>query len=349
MNTAEVKDRAKIFGIRLFLFSVFCIAIPVLLIWSTLVIRFTLPSSIGYLLSILFPLVSVLMLLLVKDLAKSLKIFGFSCLVIALYYFSISASNNRDWMDDVKEIPQITFSEREVTINNFRNFKYRSNQDFDIVYETRTYDLDKLEGCDFIISYWDGHRTVGHTFLSFRFENQPPISISVEVRKEKGESYHPVNGLFKQYELVYVIGDERDLISLRTHHRSEETFLYPLNLNKEESEAFLLSLLKGAQSLEKNPVFYHSLDQNCTTTLVKHVNDVPKFKVAMGINLLLNGLSDYAVYKMKGVSNELEFSTLKRSCYISKLAKTLKLDSNFSKNLRTAVNQKIQHELNQSH
>lgn len=349
MNQTEIKEHSKIFGIRLFLFCIFCLAIPVLLIWSTLVLRFTLPSALGNIISVLFPLLSIFTMLLMKDLTKSIRIFASSCLVIALYYSSIRPSNNRNWSDDVTKVPKITFENRNVTIKNFRNFKYHSNNDFDMNYETRTYNLDDLEGSDFIISYWDGHRTVGHTFISFRFKNQPPIAVSVEVRKEKGETYHPFNGLFKQYELIYVIGDERDLISLRTHHRSEETFLYPLNLNIEESEAFLLSLLKGAQKLQESPTFYHSLDQNCTTTLIKHVNDIPKFKVTAGINIILNGLSDYAVYQMKGFSNELEFSTLKRSCYISKLSQNLSIDEAYSKNLRTAVKQKIQHELNQSH
>ena len=347
MNKTIV-EYLKSVGKRLYLFSIFCIAIPVLLIWCTLVLKFTLPSGLNSVLSSIFPIAGVLLILIMKDLVKALKIFGGASALIAIYYFSIGPSLNRDWTEDVEKIPQITFEGRKVSISNFRNFTYRSNHDFDKTYETRTYDLDQLTGADFIISYWDGHRSIGHTFISFTFKDQPPISISVEVRKEKGESYHPVNGLFKQYELIYVIGDERDLIPLRTIHRSEETFLYPLNIDKKQSEIFLLSLLKGAQKLEKSPAFYHSLDQNCTTSLVKHVNDIPKLKVSVNTDLILNGLSDFAVYKMGGVSNELEFSTLKRCCYVSKISQKLPLDKNFSASLRLAVRQKIQQELNQS-
>lgn len=347
MNKIAI-DYLNSIGKRLFLFAVFCISIPLLLIWCTMVLKFTLLGTLGNLLSFIFPIGSIILVLVMKDLVRALKIFASTCAVITLYYLSITPSLDRNWADDVAKLPEISFEGRNVTINNFRNFSYRSNQDFDTNYETRTYNLDDLEGSDFIISYWGGHRSIGHTFISFRFKDQSPISISVEVRKEKGESYHPVNGLFKQYELIYVIGDEKDLIPLRTHHRSEETFLYPLTIDKEQSEIFLLSLLRGAQSLQKKPLFYHSIDQNCTTTLVNHVNNIPKLKVTVNSDLLLNGLSDYAVYKMAGVTNELEFSVLKRCCYISKISQTLPLDQNFSASLRLAVRQKIQEELNQS-
>lgn len=347
MNKEEVTEYLKLVGVRLFLFFVFCIAVPVLLIWCTLVIKYTFPNPLKDILAILFPIAGILTLLTMKDLTKSLKIFSSACLLIMIYYLSISPSLNRNWTEDVAILPEIIIDKKQIHIKNFRNFSYKSKNDFSKTYEDRSYNLEDIEGTDFIISYWDSHRYIGHTFVSFRFKNQAPLSISVEVRKEKGEKYHPVKGLFKQYELIYVVGDERDLISLRTNHRAEETFLYPLNLDQSQSKIFLLSLLKGAQKVRKTPSFYHSLHQNCTTTLVNHINDVPNFKVEVTLDLVLNGLSDYAVYKMEGVPNDLEFAVLKRCCYISKLARALPLDKSYSIKLRKAVKQKIDFELNQ--
>jgi len=348
MNKKDFINFSKTIGSRLYLFFVFCIAVPFLLIWCTLVIKFTFPSILQTPLSIAFPLISIILLLSLKDLSKSLKTFCLICLAIMIYYISITPSLDRDWTEDVAVLPEVSINGREVEIKNFRNFTYQSKNSFESKYEDRVYKLDDLEGADFIISYWDNFRSIGHTFISFRFKNQKPICISVEVRKEKGEKYHPVKGLFKQYELIYVIGDERDLIPLRTNHRAEETFLYPLTINKQESETFLLSLLKGVQGINNKPEFYHSLDKNCTTTLVKHINAVPNFKVKVNLDLILNGLSDYAVYKMEGTTNELNFTVLKQCCYISKLARSLPLDEDFSKNLRKSVNQKISFELNQA-
>ena len=349
MEESQIKEKLKLAGARIFLFFVFCIGVPLLLIWCTLVIKFTFPKFISPILSICFPIASVILLLSLKDLTKSLKIFAASCAGIMLFYLSISPSLNRDWVEDVKVLPEIEIDGKNVKIKNYRNFTYSSNHEFQKNYEEKTYNLDELEGTDFIISYWDGYRSIGHTFVSFRFKNRPPLCISVEVRKEKGEKYKPLDGLFKQYELIYVIGDERDLISLRTNHRAEETFLYPLNLDQAQSKAFLLSLLEGAKELQNSPKFYHSLDQNCTTTLVKHINSVPNFKIKVNMDLVLNGLSDYAVYKMEGVRTDLEFAVLKRCCYISKLAKSLQLDENYSNKLRQSVDQKIEYELNQAH
>ena len=348
MTREKIRDSLKLAGIRLFLFSIFCLAIPFLLLWCTLVIRFSFPDPIKVLLAWLFPITLISILLFSKNLTRSLQIFASSCAVVFLCYTVIRPKNNRNWMEDVAKIPEISFSDRDITIKNFRHFKYKSSHEFENNYEERKYNLNDLEGTDFILSYWDGHRSIAHTFVSFRFKNQPPICISVEVRKEKGEKYHPVNGLFKQYEIIYVIGDERDMIPLRTHHRGEETFLYKLDIDKKQSEVFLMALLQDASSLKSSPRFYHSLNQNCTTTLVNHINSIPGFKVDITMNMVLNGLSDYAVYLLKGIKNDLPFITVKQCSYITETSLKTPLDENFSQKIRDSIYQKITQELNHS-
>ena len=64
-------------------------------------------------------------------------------------------------------------------------------------------------------------RPVSHTFLSFIFDNAPPVSISIETRPEVGEGFDPLASLFKQFELIYVVGDERDIVRVRTNYRDE--------------------------------------------------------------------------------------------------------------------------------
>ena len=348
MNKEKIIDFSKIIGTRLFLFFTFCLAVPLLLVWCTLVIKYTFPVFLKSFLTILFPLLSIVLLLTLKDISKSLRIFATKCLVIMLWYLSITPSLNKNWKADVALLPEVHIDDKQISIKNFRNFIYENKNSFSKTYEEKNYSLDDLEGTDFIISYWDNYRSIGHTFVSFRFKGQTPLCISVEVRKEQGEKYHPVKGLFKQYELIYVIGDERDMIPLRTKHRAEETFLYPLTISKEQSERFLLSLLEGAQKLHSKPTFYHSISQNCTTTLVNHVNTVPDFKIKVNYDLIMNGLSDYAVYKMEGISNDLDFAVMKRCCYITKIANSLPLDDEFSRKIRKSVQQKIDFELNQT-
>jgi hypothetical protein len=87
---------------------------------------------------------------------------------------------------------------------------------------------------DFYVSYWsDG--PVGHTFLSFIFDNAPPLNISIETRPEVGEGFDPIASLFKQFELIYVVGEERDLVGVRTNHRHETVYLCRLNTSADDA------------------------------------------------------------------------------------------------------------------
>ena len=243
-------------------------------------------------------------------------------------------------------MPKAEFlNDDKVKISNLRNFHYRSNNDFDVRFDDREYELSKITGTDLFLSYWDGNQGIAHTFLSFRFEDQAPICISVEVRREKNEIYNTAKGLFKQFELFYVMGDEKDILQVRTNHRGEETFLYPTQLNKAHSRQLLTSILKGANDLIESPKFYPTLGQNCTTTLVDHFNELEDIRVPTHRKILLNGISDHFAYQQGLLNNELPFTSLKSACYISDIAQGLKDHANFSKEIRKAVDTKIKAEL----
>ncbi len=313
---------------------------PVLAILSSLIIHFTFHENLRLISIFAYLIGSLILLLLSTRFRKGLAIFSAISFLLLLWFSFIPASNDRNWDAEVAKLPIIERYDNLLTIKNFRHFKYLENK-VEAHYKDRQFNLDELLGTDLLISYWDNYRTISHTFLSFRFKNGQNIAISLEVRKEEGESYHPLKGMFKQYELIYVIGDERDLISLRTKVRKEQTFLYPMNLNKEHSKLFLLDILKAANSLHEKPQFYHSIGRNCTTGMVNHLNTIRDFQIPTSKKIILNGISDYYAYQLEGIPTDLPFDILKRCCYISETANALELDEKFSSELRQVINHRL--------
>ena len=143
-------------------------------------------------------------------------------LIGLVWVLSLQPSNDRDWRVEVGRTPSVTVEGDQVTIRNIRNFKYRTEDDFDVDYYDKTFDLGKLDSVDLVMCYWDGNTEIAHTMLSFGFEAKDYICLSVEVRRENGEDWGGVPGIYKQFEVIYVLGDERDVINLRTSYRQED-------------------------------------------------------------------------------------------------------------------------------
>ena len=185
------------------------------------------------------------------------------------WWWRVEPSNQRDWQTDVSVLPYATIDGDLVTVHNIRNFDYRSETDYTPAWYDKTFDLNKLEGVDLIASYWMGP-AIAHTFLSFAFEGGDHLAISIETRKEKGEAYSTIKGFFRQYELFYVVADERDVIRLRTNFRQdppEQVYLYRLKGSLENGRRLFLEYLHGMNALKDKPEFYNTLTTNCTTQI----------------------------------------------------------------------------------
>ncbi|MNQ39607.1 hypothetical protein D3C85_532330 [compost metagenome] len=185
------------------------------------------------------------------------------------WWWRIEPSNERDWQPDVSVLPYATIEGDRVTVHNIRNFDYRSETDYTPAWYDKTFDLSKLEGVDLIASYWMGP-AIAHTFLSFAFEGGDHLAISIETRKEKSESYSTLKGFFRQYELFYVVADERDVIRLRTNFRQdppEQVYLYRLQGPLENGRKLFLEYLHDMNALKDKPQFYNTLTTNCTTQI----------------------------------------------------------------------------------
>ncbi len=248
------------------------------------------------------------------------------------WWVSIRPSHDRPWRPEVAVMPRAFIDGDHVRITGVRNFDYVSRNDFTVRYEEREVLLSHLTGIDFYVSYWS-EGLVGHTFLSFMFDNAPPLSISIETRPEVGEGFNPLASLFKQFELIYVVGDERDLVGVRTIHRGETTYLYRLNTPVENARRLLQIYLQRINELADRPEFYHLLSNSCTVNIVRYANAsgrVGRFDVRH----LFNGLVDSYLYHSGRVDTTLPFDELRRRSLINAAAQAADGGPDFSQRIR---------------
>ena len=247
----------------------------------------------------------------------------------------IQPSNYRDWSPEFAQLPYAEISETgEIHLFRIRNNLYLSETDFVPQYYDRTFHLTDVQTVDFCLVPFKGHEYMAHTMLSFGLQDGSFFAISSEIRTEKGETYSPFLGLTNQYELTYVIADERDLIRLRTHHRDADVYLYPTQTTPEQTQALLLDMLQRINQLAQQPEFYDTIRNNCTTNIVGHVNHLKKNRIAYTWQLLMPGFSDRYAYDLGMLDNSIPFEQLKQLAWVNDLAEKFYDAPDFSQKIR---------------
>ena len=195
-------------------------------------------------------------------------------------WLAVRPRDDRPWILGQERAPSVTIAGDGVTIENVRHAVWRSATDADIRWETRRYDLQAIRTVDLVVEPFDDWRGLAHIFVTFGFEGGEHVAISIESRREAGEVYSPLRGVFHHYELLYVIGDERDLIGLRANIRRDPTYVFPTRATPVEARALFLSMVRRADALGREPEFYNTLTATCATGLLRHVNEVRTQKVS---------------------------------------------------------------------
>jgi len=246
-------------------------------------------------------------------------------------------SNNRDWQPDVAVLPTGEIRGNQVTVRNVRNFRYRSTWEYDARAEDRTYDLDRIRSLDFYVVYWSSP-SICHTMLSFGFEGDQYLCLSVEARKEKAEAYSAIKGFFRQYELYYVVADERDVIRLRTNYRNdppEDVYVYRLQGPLENVRRVFLQYMNKINDLQIHPEFYNTLTTNCTTGIWLHTLVNPEH-LPFSWKILASGYVPEYAYDAGRLDNRLPFSELKQRAHVNARAKAANGAADFSRLIREA-------------
>ena len=280
-------------------------------------------------------LVSILLAAIIRPFLRGLAVALLPVAAVALWWTSIPPSNTRDWAPDVARTARATFDGIHVTIENVRNFKYRSESDYDQRWETRTYNLDRVRGVDLFLSFW-GPTQIAHTIASWDFDDGQHLTISIETRKEKGESYSALRGFFRQYELYYVVADERDLIGLRTNYRGEQVYLYRIRVPASQARALLVDYLDEVNRLADHPQWYNALTQNCTTTIRGHAQHAGAGG-RLDWRLLANGHLDELLYERGQIDTDLPFADLRARSNITESAKAAGDSPDFSIRIRQGL------------
>ena len=222
-----------------------------------------------------------------------------------------------------------------ITVHNIRNFDYRSETDYTPAYYDKQFDLSKLDGVDVVAVYWMGP-AITHVFLSFGFSGGDHMAISIEARKKKGEGYSTVKGFFRQYELYYVVADERDVIRLRTNYRHdppEDAYVYRTHGSIENGRRLFLAYMDKINALKACPEFYNSLTTNCSTNIWQNTRVIPNH-LPFSWKILLSGYIPEYLYEMKVLDERLPFPEHKRLAHINARAQAADSAADFSRRIR---------------
>jgi hypothetical protein len=224
-------------------------------------------------------------------------------------------SNDRDWVAEHRVLPTAEFgSEGEVTVRNIRNAEWLTAADCLVDHYDKTYDLRDLQTLDFLVVPFET-RSIAHTMLSFGFGQGDYLGISVEVRVEQGEAYNAALGLARQFEIIYVVADERDLLPVRVKHRKADVYVYRTTATPEQTQAMFRDVMQRVNGLAEKPEFYDTFSNNCTTNIVRHVNALSPGRVPFDLRVLLPGYSDQLAYELGLLDRRLPFAEIKRRAW----------------------------------
>jgi hypothetical protein len=265
---------------------------------------------------------------------------GFAALfaVVLVWWFNIPPSNQRDWQTDVARPAYAEIDGNLVTVHDIRNFDYRSETDYTPAYYDKTFDVSKLQSVDMIAVYWMGP-AIAHTFLSFGFEGGDYLAVSIETRKEKQESYSTIKGFFKQYELYYVVADERDVIRLRTNYRKdppEDVYVYRVHGPIENGRRLFLKYMQRINKLKAKPEFYNTLNDNCTTGIWMNSRVNPGHP-PLSWKVLASGYVPEYLYEAGRLAPGLPFAELQRLSHVNARAQAADQAMDFSRRIRIGV------------
>jgi hypothetical protein len=267
----------------------------------------------------------------VRKLAAVLLAFA----LVLIWWLTLKPSNDGNWQLDVAQLAWADINGDEFTFHNVRNCDYRTATDYTPHWETRTVRLSQITGIDFAIDYW-GSPWIAHPIVSFQFADAPPLCFSIETRKTVGQTYSTIGGLYRQYALIYLVSDERDVIRLRTNYRNEDIYLYQLTVAPARARERFLEYVRSLNALRTQPRWYNAITTNCTTSI--RSQHPSKERIPWDWRILLNGKGDELLYEDGAlVTGGLPFAELKQRSLINDRAKAADKDPAFSALIREGL------------
>jgi len=257
-------------------------------------------------------------------------------ILVLAWWLTIKPSNEGKWQPDVAQLARADINGDTVTLHNVRNCDYRTVTDFTPRWETRVVRISQITGIDIAINYW-GSPWMAHPIVSFQFADAPPVCFSIETRKQVGQSYSAIGGLYRQFSLTYIVADERDVIRVRTNYRKDEDiYLYRLTLTPAQARERFVEYLHALNTLHDHPRWYNAITTNCTTSIrTQHTSgERPRWDWRM----LVNGKGDELMYERDIIAKGgLPFAELKKRSLIDAAAKDANDSLDFSRLIREGL------------
>lgn len=319
-------------------------------IWAALALFFTAPGPawLGW------PLAAVVLVLFWKarrerkvasdtpDTARPSRRYTLASLtavaLVGVYYFGfVTPDPNQNWVTEQSRMPVVDVVDDKVYVQHARNFTWRTATDFDVKFYDRVYDVSKINSMYYVVApmpVWDG---VAHVFVSFGFTDGQHVAVSVEGRRVVGKPYRLIPSLFRQYQLIYVVGDERDVLGLRGAIWKKQVFFYPANTTKERMQRIFVDMMQRAHDLEEHPEFYNLITNNCMNNITDHLRLLGGRTVPHDIRLLLTGMSDQLAHRYGFIDTDLPFEAARRAFRVDQWMQSTELDEGFSERLRIQV------------
>jgi len=236
--------------------------------------------------------------------------------IFLVWWFRQKPSHDRDWVPSSAVLPRAMRDGDMITIDNVRNFDYRSLEDFTPRYEARAYHLANLNGVDVIFFVWE-NPLLGHPALVFDFGSDGRLCMSIEMRYRKGQDYSLLRGLYRQQELIFLAADERDVILRRTKYsQNQDAYLYRVVVGAEQLRAVFLDYVEAINNLLKKPRWYHVMCSNCATAFYR----LPSVPYRFDWRVIANGRLDRVLYKAGRLDRTLPFAELRRFAYLNDIA-----------------------------
>ena len=302
--------------------------------WAFGALYFDFPR-IGALAAILFVVLLLAAIIFVRGQLLKLSIVLGVFAVVLSWWLTLKPSNDRAWQPDVAQTTWAEINGDEVTVHNVRNCDYRTETDFTPHWETRTVRLSQITGMDVAINYW-GSPWISHPIVSFQFADALPLCFSIETRRTIGQKYSALAGLYRQYTLIYIVADERDVIRLRTNYRREDVYLYRTLASPAQARERFLEYIKAMNMLHQHPRWYNEVTANCTTSIrtQRSVNE----RAPWDWRMLINGEADELLYERHAiVTGGLPFSELKQRSLINERARAADNSPDFSQLIREGL------------
>ncbi len=259
------------------------------------------------------------------------------CAIVTGWWLTLEPSNDRTWQRNVAVEPWGEIDGDRVTLHGIRDCEYRAELDYTAHWNTRTVDVSKLTGVDMFLTYW-GSPWIAHPFLSFQFDDSDPVVISIETRMQEGQTYSTFGGLYRQFTLIYVVAEERDIVRLRTDYRKgEDVYLYRLTISPERARAIFLDYVETINRMKTEPVFYNVLSTNCTTGIRVHAVATTETPKPWDWRILLPGKVDELIYSRDGFETTLPFDEYKDQSHLNPVGTGLGRVGDYSRLIRERV------------